>query len=82
MLSECDSVEIMYAELGIDLFLYADSGNAEYWFEYFKDDSLFYSLSSYTLSDSLILVFIFQNEEYYSRTWRLFASKHLQDDNC
>ena len=65
LLSECDSVEIMYAELGIDLFLYADSGNAEYWFDYFKDDSLFYSLSSYTLSDSLILVFRFQNEEYY-----------------
>ena len=64
-LAEYDSVEIIEAQLGIDLFLYADSGDAEYWFNYFKDDSLYYSISTYTRSDSLTLIFKFLNEEYY-----------------
>jgi len=64
-LAEYDSVTIIDTLIGIDLFLYADSGNTEYWLDYFKDDSLFFSLSSYTQSDSLILIFRFLNEEYY-----------------
>ncbi len=64
-LAEYDSVIIIDTHLGVDLFLYADSGNSAYWFDYFKDDSLFFSLSSFTRSDSLFLIIRFLNEEYY-----------------
>ena len=77
-LSEYDSVKIQKTYLGVDLFLYADSGNANYWFDYYKADSLNFSLSSYAPSDSLILVFEFISEEkFYSEKDDLINHRNL-----
>ncbi len=77
-LSEYDSVKIQRTYLGVDLFLYADSGNANYWFDYFKADSLNFSLSSYSHSDSLFLVFSFISEgKFYTEKDDLINHRNL-----
>ncbi len=64
-LSDFDSVQIVETYFGINLYLYADSGDANYWINYFSEDSSFLDLSFSTLSDSLFLKFRFLNEEVY-----------------
>jgi len=64
-LDSCDSVNASDSYFGIDLFLYADSGNAAFWVGTFKEDSLSFRLRSKTVSDSLILIFRFYPEDTY-----------------
>lgn len=64
-LLDFDSVKILKTNFGINLYLYADSGDVNYWKDYFSEDSSFFDLSFYNQSDTLILSFMFLNEEVY-----------------
>ncbi len=77
-MDNCDSVKISDSYFGIDLFLYADSGNAAFWTETFKEDTLSFRLRSKSVSDSLILIFRFYPEDkFMNEKNRLINHNHL-----
>ncbi len=74
-LDSCDSVIVSDSFFGMDLYLYADSGNAACWTDTFNEDRLHFE----TVSDSLILIFRFYPEDtYLNKKDRLINHKHLQ----
>lgn len=54
-LSNYDSVTVMETFLGSTFYLYADSGDYNYWLKYFENDSTIQNIIGYNSSDSLIL---------------------------
>ena len=55
-LASYDSITIQESFLGSTFYLYADSGNYNYWEDYFANDSTIQNMYGYNSSDSLILV--------------------------
>ena len=55
-LSTLDSIVVLDTYLGSTFYLYADSGDYNYWLNYFNNDSTIQNMSGYNSSDSLILV--------------------------
>ena len=81
-LSKYDSINILPTYLGVDLFMYADSGDYSYWLDLFRNNSFYFNLSSYYSSDSLILIFRFLDEDYYLKGKdMLIKNKHLHFKN-
>jgi len=54
-LEEYDSVKIINSYLGGSFYLYADSGDYNYWSKYFENDSTIQNITVYYSVDSLIL---------------------------
>jgi hypothetical protein len=61
-LQQYDSIKINYSSLGGSFYLYADSGDYNYWSEYFKNDSTIQNINGFYSADSLILKIEFTGE--------------------
>jgi hypothetical protein len=57
-----DSIKITYSSLGGSFYLYADSGDYNYWSKYFENDSTIQNINSFYSADSLILKIDFTGE--------------------
>ena len=79
-LSTFDSVTIIETHLGSDFYIYTDSGDFNYWVEYFKNDSTIqYLFNVSTTSDSLIMEFVLSGQKSVEEERRRFNEiDHLE----
>jgi hypothetical protein len=76
-LSTFDSVTINSILLGYNFYIYADSGDYNYWSDYFKEDSTIkYLYKIYTTSDSLLMKIIFTGQKTFEEEKVKFENIH------
>ncbi len=79
-LSGFDSIKISSTLLGGTIYLLADSGDYNYWYNYFKNDSTIqFILSSSTNPDSLVLQMVLTGKKSIDEETQIFNQiKHLK----
>ena len=77
-LSTFDSVSIFDSYLGSTFYIFADSGDANYWQTYFENDSSIQHFITFNSADSLILeIRLFDKHSEESESQRFSRIKHL-----
>ena len=73
-LSNYDSVQVLDANFYVQLYLYADSGDNDYWDDFFEKDSVINNLYFFNSNDSLIIEIRYFNYDVNLEEYNTFLT--------